>query len=311
MMPRTVNAFSPSAVCSGRRLPTRSPLRSASSFETMSESGCARKTSGSSTIAVVSAVEVVVAQTAIARHVDAEHEQVALALQVRIHDGLDDRDRHAHGRRGLDLLEHVFAEASFAGGDLQVRLAGNAIDRSARRRGARSGSRCASRRTPRCQGRPGRGQHRAQQMALGRTASSRGRAVSPGDVLGDPAVPQRDVRSQLSRHVGVVGDDHDRGAEARVEVANEREDVLAGPGVEVAGGLVGEQDRAGRSTAPARWRPAAAVRPRARPAGAAHGRPAGPASAVRVLGPRPSVAATRAGAAEGPRSRGRSGWAAG
>ena len=45
---------------------------------------------------LVAAVEVVVAQTAIAGHVDAEHEQVAFALQVRIHDRFDDGDRHAH-----------------------------------------------------------------------------------------------------------------------------------------------------------------------------------------------------------------------
>ena len=51
MMPRIVNCFSPSAVPSDRRLPIARPFLSANSFERMSESGCARKTSGSSTTA--------------------------------------------------------------------------------------------------------------------------------------------------------------------------------------------------------------------------------------------------------------------
>ena len=51
------------------------------------------------------------------------------------------------------------------------------------------------------------------------------------------------VRSQLSRDVHVVRHDDDRRAEPRVQVANQREDLLAGARVEVAGRLVGEQDR--------------------------------------------------------------------
>jgi hypothetical protein len=51
MMPRTVNALSPTMVESVSRLPTCSAFRSANSFVTMMESGWARKTSGSSTTA--------------------------------------------------------------------------------------------------------------------------------------------------------------------------------------------------------------------------------------------------------------------
>ena len=51
MMPRTVNRFSPSIVRIGTFVPIPRPFRSANSRVTISESGCARKTSGSSTTA--------------------------------------------------------------------------------------------------------------------------------------------------------------------------------------------------------------------------------------------------------------------
>ena len=56
MMPRTVNGFSPSTVPSGERVcPTASWFLSANSFDRMSESGCARNTSGSSIDRLVAA----------------------------------------------------------------------------------------------------------------------------------------------------------------------------------------------------------------------------------------------------------------
>jgi hypothetical protein len=48
MMPRTVNCFWPSIVRIGTFAPIPRPLRSANSRVTISESGCARKTRGSS-----------------------------------------------------------------------------------------------------------------------------------------------------------------------------------------------------------------------------------------------------------------------
>ncbi len=48
MIPRTVNCFSPSMVRIGTFVPIAMPFRSANSRVTISESGCARNTSGSS-----------------------------------------------------------------------------------------------------------------------------------------------------------------------------------------------------------------------------------------------------------------------
>ena len=55
-------------------------------------------------------------------------EQVALAREAGVDDRLDHRHRDAHRRTRLHRLEHVFAEAGLAGRDLQLGLAGDAID---------------------------------------------------------------------------------------------------------------------------------------------------------------------------------------
>ena len=63
-------------------------------------------------------------------------------------------------------------------------------------------------------------------------------------VMRAPAPPSRDLHAAGER-VGdrmVVRDRHDRRAR-RVQLLQQREDVRAGAGVQVAGGLVGEQDR--------------------------------------------------------------------
>jgi hypothetical protein len=78
--------------------------------------------------ALVIAVEIVVAETSVAGHVDAQHQQVAFSRQLGTDHRLDDRDCHAHRRRGLHLLEDVLSKAGFASGYLQVGPAGNAID---------------------------------------------------------------------------------------------------------------------------------------------------------------------------------------
>ena len=58
---------------------------------------------------------------------------------------------------------------------------------------------------------------------------------------GGPAVPDRDRAPHLVGHRLVVGDDHDRDAELAVGLAERGEDLVGGRGVELAGGLVGEQ----------------------------------------------------------------------
>ena len=91
----------------------------------------------------------------------------------------------------------------------------------------------------------GGGEHRAQQVLAD---------VGPGDeaeedhrrhVPGDARVAQGDGARAAFGDTVIVGDDEDGGAEALVEVADEREDLGAGVRVEVAGGLVGEQDGRG------------------------------------------------------------------
>ena len=59
-------------------------------------------------------------------------------MMFGVDDRFDDRDGDAHRRRGLHLLEHVLVEAGLAGRDLQLGLAGDAIDGAARTRTARS-----------------------------------------------------------------------------------------------------------------------------------------------------------------------------
>ena len=97
---------------------------------------------------LVAGREIVLAQAAIARHVDAEDQQIALAGQPRADDRFDDRRGHAHLGERLHALQHLFVEARFAGRDLQLRRAGDAIERVLEASPAPRGSRCAWPRTP-------------------------------------------------------------------------------------------------------------------------------------------------------------------
>src|SRR5205085_2720246 len=80
---------------------------------------------------IVAALEIVVAQAAVARHVDTEHEQAALSYEIRVDDGLDHRYRNAYRCSALHRVEHFFGKSGFCRGDLQLRLAGDAIDGAA------------------------------------------------------------------------------------------------------------------------------------------------------------------------------------
>ena len=78
---------------------------------------------------LVAALEVVVAQAAVAGHVDAEDEQVALAR--RCCESTTASMTGTATRTAGDActrLEHLFVEAGLAGRDLQLGLAGNAVD---------------------------------------------------------------------------------------------------------------------------------------------------------------------------------------
>ena len=62
-----------------------------------------------------------------------------------------------------------------------------------------------------------------------------------GVIAGDDAVADGDNAMGILGDVGLVGDEHD-GVAFGVEVVEEGHDLVAGLGVEVSGGLVGEDD---------------------------------------------------------------------
>ena len=96
----------------------------------------------------------------------------------------------------------------------------------------------------------------------------RQRTVMPTTSAGPTIRPSRigTCRGRLGRDLPVVGDDHDRGA-GRVQLAQQRHHPRAGGRVEVAGRLVGQQQRRVADHRPGDRRPAAARRRTARAAG--------------------------------------------
>jgi len=59
------------------------------------------------------------------------------------------------------------------------------------------------------------------------------------DVLDDMAVAQRDGALAGARDIHVMRDHGDRGAQTRVEIANERQNLFAGARIQIACRLVG------------------------------------------------------------------------
>ena len=166
-------------------------------------------------------------------------------------DGLDDRHGDAHRGRRLHGLEHFFGKPGLAGRHLQFRLAGNPIDRAVEREEDALVGRVHADEHRDAEHDPGdreqRPQHvppdvrpadEAQQVHGRRTLGRGGRP----HVFDDAAVAERNRAIGAARDLEVVGDDHHGGAEPRVEIADQREDVVASLGVEVAGRLVGQQD---------------------------------------------------------------------
>src|SRR5690349_21802428 len=77
---------------------------------------------------VVSALEVVIAQAAVACHINTENQNVALASQAGFGQCLDDGHGSLDIRQRLNTFENRFLETEFAGRYLQLRLACNLID---------------------------------------------------------------------------------------------------------------------------------------------------------------------------------------
>ena len=82
---------------------------------------------------IVTRLQIVVAQAAIARHVDAQDQQIALPFDARTHHRFDHRHRDPHFRHGLHAIQNIFVEARFSRRDLQLRGARDAIHRLMKR----------------------------------------------------------------------------------------------------------------------------------------------------------------------------------
>ena len=128
MMPRTVNALSPIIVDSVSRSPTRRPFRVGELLRDDDRIGLREKHERIVDDRFVAALEVVLAQAAIAGHVDAEDQDVSLAGEVRRRRRFDDGHGDLHFGYRLDALEHFFGKPGFAGRHLQLGRAGDPID---------------------------------------------------------------------------------------------------------------------------------------------------------------------------------------
>ena len=132
-MPRTVNALSPTIV---DNVSAVADAQSVSIGELLGDDdriGLREKDQRIVDDGLVAALEVVVAQAAIARHVDAENQQVALARERVRRRRLDDRHRDLHLWNRLHALEDLLRESRLTGRHLQLRGTGDAIDRSLER----------------------------------------------------------------------------------------------------------------------------------------------------------------------------------
>ncbi len=183
---------------------------------------------------------------------------------------LDDRDRHAAPRaRAWTRSSTSSSKPALAGRHLQLRRAGNAVDRLVEREEHRSGSPCAC---PR---------RRATPSTMPAVVSDRPHhvlaRVGPADEPQQDhrrsssttrAVAKRDRARAAGRHRHVVRDDRAPSTPSRAcRSRMSAEDLGAGVRVEVARSARRPAGSAGRSTARARSRPAGVRRPRARPAG--------------------------------------------
>jgi hypothetical protein len=75
-----------------------------------------------------------------------------------------------------------------------------------------------------------------------------------GVLQGEQAVAHDGDLPGSACHRGVVGDDHEREAALAPHTLQERDDLVAGAFVEVAGGLVGEEDsRSFEAPLPVPW----------------------------------------------------------
>ena len=130
----------------------------------------------------------------------------------------------------LDRLEHLLVEAGLAGRDLQLGLAGDAIDRAGRTRTSTLWfAVCMPTNTATPSTMPAvvssvrRTCLRKYGQLIRRSRITRCHAgASRSHVLDDAAVAERDRAAAARGDLHVVRDDDDRRAEARVQIANQR-----------------------------------------------------------------------------------------
>ncbi len=77
--------------------------------------------------ALAARFQIVVAQAAIARHIHAQDQEIALPLDAGANHCFDHRHRDAHFRKRLHALQNIFIEARFAGRNLQLRGSRDAV----------------------------------------------------------------------------------------------------------------------------------------------------------------------------------------
>ena len=143
MIPRMVNCFSPSTVPSGIAIVDAEMVLLGELLRQDDRVGLREKHERIVDDRFVAALEVVVAQAAVAGHVDAEHEQVALARDVRIDDRLDDRHRDADRSTPTAPSRGCPPRTRFRRPSPGARSCRRCDRPCARTRTARSGSPCA------------------------------------------------------------------------------------------------------------------------------------------------------------------------
>ena len=115
MMPRTVNALSPIIVDRVSLLADAKVVPLGEFVRDDDRIGLREKHQRIVDDRLVAAFEVVLAQAAIARHIDAENQNVSLARQVRAGRRLDDGHGDLHLGNRLHALEHLFGKSGLAG----------------------------------------------------------------------------------------------------------------------------------------------------------------------------------------------------
>ncbi len=169
---------------------------------------------------------------------------------ARVHHRFDHRHRDAHFRHGLHAIQNIFIESRFAGRDLQLRGSRDAIHGLMKRvhHGLIGGVDADKHGDAQHDSRDGQQPARQMLADVGpanelQQNHEQVRARFARAIFFDAPIAQGHQAGAAFGHVNIVRDDQDRGAQPLVQIANQRENLGAGVGVQIAGGLVGQQNR--------------------------------------------------------------------